>query len=78
MTNEDIIKAIEAFRGWGDEDKKKVIKSLTDSAIQNMMWWLSQTSHGKYFMDKNAPVKEEYISQDEWDRSRPDGWKYID
>jgi hypothetical protein len=78
MTNEDIVKAVEAFVVWDDEDKKKVVSAIRDGAIRNMMWWLSQTSEGEYFMRIHSPARERRVSQDEIDRSKPDGWSYID
>jgi hypothetical protein len=30
MTNEDIVKAVEAFVVWSDENKKKVVSAIRD------------------------------------------------
>jgi nicotinamide riboside kinase len=36
MTNEDIIHTLEEFVKWGDDDKSKVIKSLSMRAVLNL------------------------------------------
>lgn len=68
MNNETIVAALEAFTRWGDDDKRKVIRQLSDHAIQNALWWLTQTKHGKRFMRENAVEKPPVVSPREWTR----------
>lgn len=71
MTNEDIAGAIEAFQKWGNDDKIKIVSSLSDMAVQNMMWWLSQSRSGKRFVNDRLKNAEPYFSQYEYDMTKP-------
>jgi hypothetical protein len=45
MTNEDIVRTLEEFVKWGNDDKIKVMKSLSHQAITNLSVCLSVNKH---------------------------------
>lgn len=57
MTNENIVAALEAFVGWGVDDKIKVVRALSDAAVDNVYDWLHQNLH---FQERMQQAYGEY------------------
>lgn len=65
MTNEDIVAALEAFARWGVDDKVKVVRALSNAAVDNIADWLHQNRH---YQDRVA-----YEYQEAYHRGYDDG-----
>ena len=68
MTNEDIIYTLERFVHWGNEDKKKVIESLSADAINNLTNCLTLSSSYKNMLEfERLIIERDAIFRKDWE-----------